>query len=205
MCFCFQCDSTPPPRQVLKGESARPHWNSGEIKSQKITHTHTHTQAIFNSVFNTSFRKHQESPLLKKTQGWNLTPLLVLRKLKPSSCHCDRHYCCISNGGLANIGCPLGTSPSPPALFDRRAIYLSASSSTPSLPNPFFCQRDVGSHGDTQRHITSKSIKEMAVEGTWRAQEQVSAVNECNHPLTRVYRKGTWQIVLLLLSGIFLG
>lgn len=65
MCFCFQCDSTPPPRQVLKGESARPHWNSGEIKSQKKK-SHTHTQAIFNSVFNTSYRKHQESPLLKK-------------------------------------------------------------------------------------------------------------------------------------------
>lgn len=168
------------------------------------THARTHTGNIQLS-FQHLLSKAPGVTSLKKTQGWNLTLLLALRGLKPSSCHCDRHYCCISNGGLANVGCPLGTSPSPPALFDRRAIYLSASSSTPSLPNPFFCQRDMGSHGDTQRHITSKSIKEMAVEGTWGAQEQVSVVNECNHPLTRVYRKETWQIVLLLLSGIFLG
>lgn len=72
MCFYFQCDSTPPPLQVLKGESACPHWNSEEIKSQTLgvcRHTHIHAQAIFNPAFNTSYRKHQESSLLKKHGG----------------------------------------------------------------------------------------------------------------------------------------
>lgn len=106
MCFCFQWDAppphtpphTPPPslRQVLKGESARPHWSSGEIKSQKShpctrarAHTRTRKEAIFNSVFNTSHPKHRESPLLKKhggetqlcsspgAQAWSRLPAIV--------------------------------------------------------------------------------------------------------------------------------
>lgn len=64
-CFYFQCDSTPPPLQVLKGESV----SSLERQRDLVTNimcAHTHTEAILNPAFNTSYRKHRESSLLKK-------------------------------------------------------------------------------------------------------------------------------------------
>lgn len=103
------------------------------------THTHTRTGNI-QPCFQHLLSKAPGVISLKKTRGWNLILLLALCRLEPSSCHCDCHYCRVSNGGPANVGRPLGTSASPPALSDWRAIYLSASTSTPSLPNPSFCQ-----------------------------------------------------------------
>lgn len=138
-CFYFQCDSTPPPLQVLKGESV----SSLERRRDLVTnimcaHTHTHrgnTQPCFQHLLS----KAPGVISLKKTRGWNLILLLALCRLEPSSCHCERHYCHVSNDRPANVRRPLGTSASPPALSGWRAIYLSASASTPSLPNPSFC------------------------------------------------------------------
>lgn len=41
-----------------------------------------------------------------------------------------------------------------------------------------------GAMDNTHSQITPKSIKRAAVEGTWGAQEQVSALNDCNRLLT---------------------
>lgn len=122
---------------------------------------------------------------LKKTWGWNLTLLLALHRLEQSSCHCDCHYCSVSNGGPANVSHPLGTAESPPALFDWGAIYLSASTSTPSLPNPSFRQGPWAPMEKTRSHTAPKSITMMAVKGTWIAQGQASALN--NSPNKSTY------------------
>ena len=54
----------------------------------------------------------------------------------------------VSNGGPTHVRHPPGTSASPAALSDWRAIYLSASTSAPSLPNPPHCRRPAGPHGE---------------------------------------------------------
>lgn len=52
----------------------------------------------------------------------------------------------------------------------------------------------------THSLIAPKSIKWVAGEGSWRAQEQVSALNSCNQPLTEESSNGT---VLLLWGLVF--
>lgn len=51
----------------------------------------------------------------------------------------------------------------------------------------------------THSLITPKSIKWVAGEGSWRAQEQVSALNSCNQLLTEESRNGT--VLLLWVKG----
>lgn len=176
--FCFSKNSSLFV-QVLKRESAVSSLEQSRDKTISTvwvratpsrTHSaaHTQPQEIFNLAFNTSSPKHQELSL-KKTWGWNLTLLLALRRLEQPSCHCDCHYCCVSNGGPANVSPPLGTSESPPALSDWGAIYLSASTSTPLLPNPSFRQGPQAPMENTYSHTAPKSISTMAVEGTWIA------------------------------------
>lgn len=83
--------------------------------------------------------------------------------------------------GPANVSHPPGTLASPPALSDWRAIYLSASTSTPALPNPSFFSRGHGQHSQpnhSQIHQGGGSRRHLG------AQEQVSALNDCNHLLT---------------------
>lgn len=183
----FISSATPllPPPQVLKGESAVPSLQQPRDKATNsvCVQTHTHRGDI-QPCFQHLLSKAPGVVSLKKTWGWNLTPLLALCRLEPSSCHCGRHYWRVSNGGLANVSHSLGTSPSPPALSDWGAIYLSASTSAPSLPNP-------SSHegpGLPWRALAAtslpKSIKKRAVKSTWMAKRQVSALNGCNHPLT---------------------
>lgn len=110
-----------------------------------------------------------------------LTLLLAPHRPERSSCHCDCHYRCVSNGREANVSRPLGTSESPPALSDRRAIYLSASTSTPALPNPSFCRERRAPKENTCSHTAQKNkkkaINRMAIKSTWIAQGQVSALN----------------------------
>ncbi|KAK5857262.1 hypothetical protein PBY51_010518 [Eleginops maclovinus] len=86
--------------------------------------------------------------------------------------------------GPASVRYPLGTPASPQALSDRGAIYLSASTSTPSLPNPLLSP---GAPGLPWRTLTAtlKSITLMAVRGTWMALGQVSALNTLQSPTDR--------------------
>lgn len=101
---------------------------------------------------------------LKKTCGWNPTLLLGLHRLERSSCHCACHYSCVSNGWLANVSRALGTSESPPALSDWGVIYLSASTSTPSLLNPPPPSLSPGDPmEDVYSRAASKSINETAL------------------------------------------
>lgn len=107
----------------------------------------------------------------KKTWGWNPTLLLGLHRLEQSSCHCACHYSCVSNGWLANVSRTLGTSESPPALSDWGVIYLSASTSTPSLLNtPPLHQGATGPDGG---HLQPCCFKIHHWEGSWIAREQV--------------------------------
>lgn len=169
---------TPPPLQVLKGESSMP---SLKQRRDKATNTHTgDSQPCFQHLLS----KAPRVLCLKKTCGWNLTLLLALCRLGPSSCYCDCHYCHVSNGGTANVSLPRGTAGFPPSSSDWGAIYLSASSSTPSLPNPSFHQGPWAPMETTRSPIAPRSIKKMTVRGTQRAQRQVSALNNCIHLLT---------------------
>lgn len=120
------------------------------------TQSHAQPQKIFNPAFNTSYPNHWVVSL-KKTWGWNQTLLLALHRLEPSSCHCDCHYHHVSNGRPANVSHPRGTWVSPPALCDWGAIYLSASTSTPALPNPPFCWGRWASMENTCSHTTKKT------------------------------------------------
>lgn len=77
-----------------------PHWNSGEIKRQPLrvsVQARTHGGDI-QPCFQHLLSKAPGVVSLKKTWGWNPTLLLALRRLKQSSCHCECHYCCVSNG-----------------------------------------------------------------------------------------------------------
>ncbi len=106
-----------PPLQVLKGETAVPSLERRRDKATNTacmtyTQTNTHTGDI-QPCFQHLISKAPGVVSLKKTWGWNLTLLLALCRLEQSSCHCDSHYCYVSNGGPANVSHPLGTSASP--------------------------------------------------------------------------------------------
>lgn len=92
----FISSATPllPPPQVLKGESAVPSLQQPRDKATNsvCVQTHTHRGDI-QPCFQHLLSKAPGVVSLKKTWGWNLTPLLALCKLEPSPCHCDRHYC----------------------------------------------------------------------------------------------------------------
>lgn len=197
--FSEQLHSTPLYKCRKKRVSC-PHWESEEIKSQTqhvSRHTHTHIGDI-QACFQHLLSKGLGVISLKKTWGWNLTLLLALCRLKQSSCHCDCHYCCVSNGGPANVSHRLGTSESPPALSDWGAIYLSASTSTLSLLNPSIRQGPREPMENTHSHIAPKSIKTMVVKGTPIAKGQVSALNNCNHLLTGADRNENWWTVTII-------
>lgn len=78
-----------------------PHWNSDEIKRQLLrVSVQARTRRRYSTLLSTPpiERKAPGVVSLKKTWGWNPTLLLALRRLKQSSCHCECHYCCVSNG-----------------------------------------------------------------------------------------------------------
>lgn len=57
---------------------------------------------------------------------------------------------------------------------------------------PPYCRRPAGPHGEsTHSLIAPKSIKWVAGEGSWGAQEQVSTLNSCNQLLTEESKNGT--------------
>lgn len=194
--FPEQLHLTPPTSAEREEEYVLcPHWNSEEIKP----HTHAHTErGDTQRCFQHLLSKALGVIALKKTCGWNLTLLLALCRLKQSSCHCDCHYCCVSNGGAANVSRPLGTSESPPALSDWGAIYLSASTSTLSLLNPSIRQGPRAPMENTRSHIAPKSIKRMAVKGTWIAEGQAYALKICNHLVTAADRNENWWTVTIM-------
>lgn len=158
--YVFISSASPllPSLQVLKDAGAVPSLEQWRDKATCIAcvQTHTHTGNI-QPCFQHLLSKAPGVIFLKKTWGWNPILLLALCRLEPPSCHCDCHYCSQMAGQLMSA-ILWGPQCSPPTLSDRGAIYLSASTSAPSLPNPCFCQRPRAPAENTYRYIPPKSI-----------------------------------------------
>ncbi|KAJ4939929.1 hypothetical protein JOQ06_029365 [Pogonophryne albipinna] len=95
---------------------------------------------------------------METKQSWSRLPAIVTLIIALSQM-----------AGPANVSHPLGTPASPQALSDRGAIYLSASTSTPSLPNPSFRQGPRAPMENAHSHAALRSITMMAGRGTWMA------------------------------------
>lgn len=138
MCFCFQYDYILPHPQVLKGVSMCRRLNSEKIRQKHDGRAVTHMQ--------------YSTPLIKSSRSHKKKLMMELNSARLSRAVLFPLWH-VSNGGPAHVRHPPGTSASPPALSDWRAIYLSASTSAPSLPNPPHCRRPVGPHGEhSQSH-----------------------------------------------------
>ncbi|KAK1893456.1 Translation initiation factor IF-2, partial [Dissostichus eleginoides] len=88
---------------------------------------------------------------METKQSWSRLPAIVTLIIALSQM-----------AGPANVSHPLGTPASPQALSDRGAIYLSASTSTPSLPNPSFRQGPRAPMENAHSHAALRSITMMA-------------------------------------------